>query len=130
MSLIDDLVINLRNLNKSLSVAKETISKEAMEVKKVTSTKLDIIKNNRELSSLYEELGKRLYNSEKYGDILESEDLIEKIDEIISRIHALEASLKLEKTYSNSFYEVKKEVKDEIEMEDEGFIYLDEDDLK
>ena len=130
MSLLDDLIINFENLNRQLTEAKKVVLSRSQDFKESASIRLEILKQTRTLDNLYKELGKRAYDAKKEdADILYG-DYIEKIDEAVARLHALEISLKVENTDSSSFDDAYSGNVSDSSDDKENYIYIDEKDLK
>lgn len=127
MSIFDEYSGNISELRDNLSRVTKKIKDNSREIKRKTSLTLELNKEQRELKSLYEELGiieyEYLKNSKAKSET-QLYSLVEQIDIRLARIESIK--LKLGNVASSTPYS--SILEDENKKED--IIYFDEGDLK
>lgn len=134
MSLLDELQGNLSDIKDNLKVASKKITENSKEIKRQAALKLEIAKEERNLSELYKKIGKEYYEIHKsLGDESETPmfEYLKNIDVTVAKIEALK--LKFENfsgytTTTDSSYTVNTEIDRNENKED--IIYIDDKDLK
>lgn len=135
MSLLDELQGNLTDLKENIKVASKKITENSKEIKRQASLKLEIAKEERNLSDLYNRLGKEYYNILKsYSQIDEIliENYIKEIDASLAKIEGLKLKFDNFSGYTStteSSYKINTEM-DNKNNSDEDIIYIDDKDLR
>lgn len=142
MSIINDFSGNISDIKKNLKFAGEVISDSSKEIARVAKLKLEIAKEEKNLSDLYKEIGRGYYRVHKgiensIDDPIDG--FIREIDKTIARIESLKISLEKENNYNDfsdlqmitNDNEIKDRKRDDFNsLEREEIIYIKEEDLK
>lgn len=95
MSFLDNFQTNLDEIRNNLNIITKRLSQNTREIRDIAKIKLDIIKEKKNLNSLYKELGTHHYKLYKNLETTLNEDnQIVKIDISLARIKSLEDSIK------------------------------------